>query len=1300
MSGVADSAHPHRILDTGISVVHDPQDPQPIVDICLVHGLHGHPYKSWTAKAPATGLLSPTTSFVPSNDAQGQPKGSWRRAIRRLGSKRAEGTLSRSKPDSRSTTLTSFGDNAAAHEHVFWPADLLPARCPRARVLTFGYDSKITKYMSGATNKGSLVAHSKDLLFSICRNRVSNRPIIFVAHSLGGIVVKEMLERSATAAEPELRNIVESTAAVIFLGTPHRGSPDLAAMGEYVRSIISGLRMETTSAILDSLGLKTTDLERAQEAFSRLWQKYDFRVKTFQEGLGMSGVNLGALTNKVVPDYSSSIGDHREHCETLQANHKEMCRFTGYDDAKWRKVSGELCSIYLSILELHQQDNRLDRQMHHDWSSNEFSSRSVPKPGKDKILSDYEKASLKSLWFPSMYTRLRRVEKPAQQTCSWLFEHEMYQDWFSGTSRDAAHGLLWLKGKPGAGKSTLMKEAYNRTMLGQADGDYYTAAFFFSAKDSDLEHSPSGIWRSLLHQLLPSRPDSLKDFGERWAARRDYAQEGEQPWEEAELKTVVQQALVDENSKKTFIFIDALDECDSARIRDQAYFWREVTSSAHANHANLNVCISSRHFPLISISHCPEIVVEHHNNLDIAKYVGQRFRLGVGVAVPQWEFLKDNILARAMGVFLWAVLVVDDLLLMWDDGRDIQYLMKQLDVVPDALESLFSQMLSSVSEEDRLLTARLFQWVTLAAKPLRVHEWHHVLAFIRSPTPVSLAEWRASDHFTQTDSQLERQIRSISKGLVEIRSTPVDQKPEQALESESICAGAGSLNLEIGETRTVSVIHESVRDFFLHGAGFETLVPSLGLHPIGNGHLSIMETCLDYLDIKELDALVEARHGLKSHRSIGWPSRPSTRSLYKACSDAPSTGLETPHLKVKDNSTNRTFEANKGLTADRPAASSEPEVPGLLRLSFNLLSDSSFYQGVDVAHWVGSNEYASSVKSLTSLSGLSNHPVSRSPASCRSQMLEDYPALLSYATYEFFTHAGLAQRDGVIADPIVSRLRFWAGWYRLSALREDIPEGMRLIDCATQVLGLDSWSLACSVDPDPDYSYLEKLGLRRDGQTLAAFELQETVGFSIEEALTQEQRRNFDISDITKDYEAAVSRGAKGGAGIVEPTQRRGQRPRSIASVSSASSYAASGLEVEAPRKRVRRQGSIASFSSASSHTGSINWIYSDNSNGTSAEGRNNLLGDTRVPLRVPIKRFTLRSNHSVDEDFDGQPAIGNNDDDDLWGWDGREGPLQDSDVDEQRTSNQVPLDPRGTASCVSPASTPMTRTMMELFSS
>lgn len=172
-----------------------------------------------------------------------------------------------------------------------------------------------------------------------------------------------MLARSSASTDTDLKDVVESTAAVIFLGTPHRGSPELSSLGEWARSILSALRMDTTSAILDTLGLKTTDLERAQEAFSGIWQTYDFRVKTFQEGLGLTEVNLGILGNKVVPDISSLIGDERERAETLQANHLEMCRFSGSDDPNYLKVVGELRSMYLSIVSLNTQGVHRKRQI-------------------------------------------------------------------------------------------------------------------------------------------------------------------------------------------------------------------------------------------------------------------------------------------------------------------------------------------------------------------------------------------------------------------------------------------------------------------------------------------------------------------------------------------------------------------------------------------------------------------------------------------------------------------------------------------------------------------------------------------------------------------------------------------------------------------------------------------------------------------------------------------------------------------------------------------------------------------------
>lgn len=83
-------------------------------------------------------------------------------------------------------------DESGQDRDLFWPADLLPQEFPSARILMFGYDSKVTKYMSKATNKSSLLSHSKDLVFSLGRERPQDRPLIILAHSLGGILVKEV----------------------------------------------------------------------------------------------------------------------------------------------------------------------------------------------------------------------------------------------------------------------------------------------------------------------------------------------------------------------------------------------------------------------------------------------------------------------------------------------------------------------------------------------------------------------------------------------------------------------------------------------------------------------------------------------------------------------------------------------------------------------------------------------------------------------------------------------------------------------------------------------------------------------------------------------------------------------------------------------------------------------------------------------------------------------------------------------------------------------------------------------------
>lgn len=114
---------------------------------------------------------------------------------------------------------------------VHWPRDLLKQDIPNARILGFGYDADIVKLWNPASNS-RLSNHAENMVGALVRKRerteTEKRRILFVAHSLGGLVVEKALSHSRGAVEKALRQIEQHTAGVVFLGVPHCGA-DLAA---------------------------------------------------------------------------------------------------------------------------------------------------------------------------------------------------------------------------------------------------------------------------------------------------------------------------------------------------------------------------------------------------------------------------------------------------------------------------------------------------------------------------------------------------------------------------------------------------------------------------------------------------------------------------------------------------------------------------------------------------------------------------------------------------------------------------------------------------------------------------------------------------------------------------------------------------------------------------------------------------------------------------------------------------------------------------------------------------------------
>ncbi|KAH8886603.1 hypothetical protein GQ53DRAFT_875256, partial [Thozetella sp. PMI_491] len=807
-----------QISRTGISIIYEPPHEEPAVDIVLVHGLQGHPYNTWAAKCPG-GIeedYQPTASSLPSD-------------------KNEKNLAKDGASDTRDT--------------VYWPRDFLPLECPRARIIVWGYDTKVTKLIVKSVNKTSLFSHAKDLMYALSRERPVGRRTIFVAHSLGGIVVKEMLCNSSTSVDPLHNDIIKSTGAVLFMGTPHRGSQQLAAVGEVVRKVAAhALMMDTSSVLLDVLGLKSSDLERCQESFSRLWSAHDFRVKTFQEGLGLTGVNLGLLNEKVVPDSSSLLGDFREQAEYLQANHMDMCRYARPNDPNYRIVAGELRKIYNAI-QVADTASTEDQKLPKDSYSLTATAM------QDKLLFEL----IDTLRFTQMGARAAVIRSPVENSCRWLLEHEHYRRWLTRSHVAEYGGLLRLKGNPGSGKSTIMKMTFNTVTKDLSTPGVAITSFFFNAKGSELEKTPLGFYRSVVYQLLKSAtPAQLHVFA---ASQQDkfvkLQNEEEIDWGEDELKLCFENLVLDTTATRVIVFADALDECVEGE-RELTYFFREITQRAFRSGTALDICFSSRFYPIVALDKCPDIFMEDCNQTDIESYVRQRMELADGVTAQEDITLVEQIVRKASGNFLWVVLVVRMLLKDRDEGKTFLQLQRRLKRVPGTLHDLYVELLTqSRTSDDARKVVHIFQWVTLSMQPLRLREWHQIFALLGDKSLESLSQWRESADYVGDQTRLEKRIRTLSCGLVEIRGGP-DFLGRIVEEDDSNFAYAGSLDPDHGETRFVQLIHESVRHFFLYDGGFSVLDSSLAT-PIGSGHISIMNMCLDYLGISELDGLVEAR---------------------------------------------------------------------------------------------------------------------------------------------------------------------------------------------------------------------------------------------------------------------------------------------------------------------------------------------------------------------------------------------------------------------------------------------------------
>jgi pimeloyl-ACP methyl ester carboxylesterase len=111
--------------------------------------------------------------------------------------------------------------NEGSGDHFFWPQEL-GKDLPQTGIWSVGYAAGFGNWF--ADEGMALEDRANNLALRLTNNGLGGRPIIFVTHSMGGLVIKEFVTAAQALGGEEWTHLVNAVRGIVFLGTPHHGS--------------------------------------------------------------------------------------------------------------------------------------------------------------------------------------------------------------------------------------------------------------------------------------------------------------------------------------------------------------------------------------------------------------------------------------------------------------------------------------------------------------------------------------------------------------------------------------------------------------------------------------------------------------------------------------------------------------------------------------------------------------------------------------------------------------------------------------------------------------------------------------------------------------------------------------------------------------------------------------------------------------------------------------------------------------------------------------------------------------------
>ena len=435
--------------------------------------------------------------------------------------------------------------------------------------------------------------------------------------------------------------------------------------------------------------------------------------------------------------------------------------------------------------------------------------------------------------------------------------------------------LYWIQGKPGSGKSCLMKYIYEEPRTQAALGVWspgekpVVLSFFFWLSRSALERNSKGLWASLLHQLLEQRPAVATDLlqSAHVQNKRNISDWSVKELREASLLCIRQQCF------PVFFLLDGLDEFDEKEGHSEIISHLQRLSKL----PRTKLVVSSRPDLQLKayLGRASQMTMQKLNERDIKRIVHRSFKnladkgnLGE-ITIAQFERLKDTVVEKAQGVFIWVHVVLKSLsrgISRCDNWNELE---SRLESCPGEMSDLYEQMWQRQGEDRKHYHVETATFLHLTLNGLldfddrglvteRVTVFDSMLAVSPSLQTQVLGN---GPHGINVEELIrkcvltENRLTSQCAGLLEVVS-----KGDGMLGSEKLLSELDQLR-RYHELKEVNLIHRTARDFLLH--------TSTGQEILSYGEKSEEDTTLDQLRIMLVRLLV-----------LSYPERCSLKRLF------------------------------------------------------------------------------------------------------------------------------------------------------------------------------------------------------------------------------------------------------------------------------------------------------------------------------------------------------------------------------------------------------------------------------------